>query len=393
MISLYLARSSLAPRPPCAPPGLPVAAAGSSPSYLSPACARRAAQPGPRFRFPRHERETAGVGGTCSGHDTHDEAPPSRRAVSEAARRLLASGIQQKVDLVSALADAVLATIAAEEAPSWPPHDTCRPAAPPMPSGTGRREPVGGATPNSPNLTCRWSPTSRARGGRRDDEPPRRLSSISPRRRPRTDRWRPTRPPTMGRQLWPTPGAELATWATWYCSRCRRRPLGRGCRMRHDRGRASAVIAAHGACRDGRWASRLRRVDRSARRLARGCCGLLPACYSVPPVGGPRRGQWTRRPRHRRWRLYPGACRPAADWSGSSRSSLGGRRPPAATRPLHSRRYGRLPDWPPSARIRLLTWSAHRPSHTSVFGPRRSSRRARPVATEHARRTSASSSV
>jgi excisionase family DNA binding protein len=32
-------------------------------------------------------------------------------------------------------------------------------------------------------------------------------------------------------------------------------------------------------------------------------------------------------------------------------------------------------------------------SHTSVFGPRRSSRRARPVATEHARRTSASSSV
>jgi hypothetical protein len=44
------------------------------------------------------------------------KAPPNRRAAAEAARRLLAPGIQQKVDLVSELADAVHAAIAAEDA-------------------------------------------------------------------------------------------------------------------------------------------------------------------------------------------------------------------------------------------------------------------------------------
>jgi hypothetical protein len=42
--------------------------------------------------------------------------PPNRRAAAEAARRLLAPGIQQKVDLVSELADAVHAVIAAKDA-------------------------------------------------------------------------------------------------------------------------------------------------------------------------------------------------------------------------------------------------------------------------------------
>ena len=44
------------------------------------------------------------------------KSPPNRRAVADAARKLLAPGIQQKVDLASALADAVLAALAAEDA-------------------------------------------------------------------------------------------------------------------------------------------------------------------------------------------------------------------------------------------------------------------------------------
>jgi hypothetical protein len=44
------------------------------------------------------------------------KSPPNRRAVADAARKLLAPDVQQKVDLVTALADAVLAAIAAEHA-------------------------------------------------------------------------------------------------------------------------------------------------------------------------------------------------------------------------------------------------------------------------------------
>src|SRR5687768_12345588 len=44
------------------------------------------------------------------------KSPPNRRAVADAARKMLAPGIQQKVDLVSELADAVLAALAAQDA-------------------------------------------------------------------------------------------------------------------------------------------------------------------------------------------------------------------------------------------------------------------------------------
>jgi hypothetical protein len=44
------------------------------------------------------------------------KSPPNRRTVADAARKLLAPAIQQKVDLATALADAVHAAIAAEGA-------------------------------------------------------------------------------------------------------------------------------------------------------------------------------------------------------------------------------------------------------------------------------------
>ena len=44
------------------------------------------------------------------------KSPPNRRAAADAARKLLAPRIQQKVDLVSELVDAVLAALAAEDA-------------------------------------------------------------------------------------------------------------------------------------------------------------------------------------------------------------------------------------------------------------------------------------
>jgi hypothetical protein len=44
------------------------------------------------------------------------KSPPNRRAAADAARKLRAPGVQQKVDLVSELTDAVLAAIAAQDA-------------------------------------------------------------------------------------------------------------------------------------------------------------------------------------------------------------------------------------------------------------------------------------
>jgi hypothetical protein len=43
------------------------------------------------------------------------KSPPNRRTVADAARKLLAPGIQQKVELVSELADTVHAAIAAQD--------------------------------------------------------------------------------------------------------------------------------------------------------------------------------------------------------------------------------------------------------------------------------------
>jgi hypothetical protein len=84
-----------------------------------------------------------------SGMTPTTKSPPNRRVGANATRKLLAPGIQQRVDLVSELTDAVLAAIATQDAYQAA-EQHLQAYAPPAPSGTAPRSAAAGAMPNSP---------------------------------------------------------------------------------------------------------------------------------------------------------------------------------------------------------------------------------------------------
>jgi hypothetical protein len=244
--------------------------------------------------------------------------PPNRRAAAEAARKLLAPGIQHKVDLVAELADAAHAAIAAEEA-----------------FQTAERH----------VQACRTAYTERYRaalsGGWSDAE----LAQIDlpvefieqgPRRppRPRTPAKAPTKqpsaPPEDGPpktnhgapdgQTNPAPAGPGAADTPVVAPQRRpgRRPLRRRCRRFHDRRRACGRRTTGGWARsvDGSVPPRRPVCGRFRRAVRSVWCGfsLCPAARSAMPwTAGGAPGVHASTPGSaghcRRWRAQPAAPR------------------------------------------------------------------------------------
>ena len=215
------------------------------------------------------------------------KAPPNRRAAADAARKLLAPGIQQKVDLVSALADAALAALAAEDAyQAAEQHlQACRTA-----YAERYRAAVSGGWSDA-ELTQLDLPVEALEQGPR--RPPRRRTPAKtvadqPPAPAETARRRPTTAPRTGKpiRLMPTPA--LPTPAPSPRSRRPGRRLrGRRCRCCHDRRRAPSwrhsgpLGAVGGRLGAARWTGlrSIPRADRSARHGFVSC----PAGRSAAP--------------------------------------------------------------------------------------------------------------